>query len=271
LKVLVTGANGLIGNLLYAHLLAQPERFDPYAMVRSLDPGKRSTLLESYQPLAPERARLADLTDFDSVQRAVEGMDVVVHLAADPDGRSGWDSVLQNNVTGTYHIYEASRLAGVKRVVFASTNQTVFGYRDVEPYKALMEGRYADVPPDYQPVTHLMPARPLNYYASSKVYGEALGHMYAYAHDLSVLCIRIGWVTPDNRVSDHPRMSGRVLWCSHRDIIQIHELCITAPLSLRYDLFFGQSDNRYNLVDIQHAREVLGYAPQDSAEDLLGA
>ena len=45
------------------------------------------------------------------------------------------------------------------------------------------------------------------------------------------------------------------------------ERCINAPPSLRFDVFFGQSDNRYNLVDIQHAREVLGYAPQDRAED----
>jgi hypothetical protein len=57
-----------------------------------------------------------------------------------------------------------------------------------------------------------------------------------------------------------------MLWCSHRDIAQLVERCLQAPDSLRFDVFFGQSDNRYNLVDIQHARDVLGYAPEDSAE-----
>ena len=62
-------------------------------------------------------------------------------------------------------------------------------------------------------------------------------------------------------------MRSRILWCSQRDIVQLIERRIGAPDSLRFDVFFGQSDNRYNLVDIQHARDVLGYAPQDKAEE----
>jgi hypothetical protein len=47
------------------------------------------------------------------------------------------------------------------------------------------------------------------------------------------------------------------------------ERCILAPYSLRFDVFFAQSDNQYNLVDVTHPRHVLGYAPQDRAEDRL--
>jgi uronate dehydrogenase len=90
--------------------------------------------------------------------------------------------------------------------------------------------------------------------------------MYAYKHGLSCLCLRIGWVVPNDRV---PYPQAQRLWCSQRDIVQLIERCINAPEELRFDIFFGQSDNRYNLVDIQHAWDKLGYRPQDRAEDRL--
>jgi len=266
LKVLITGAYGLIGNLVYAHLAAQPATYDAYGMVRRAQPSARTTAAHSYQ-IPAEKLRLADLTNFSAVRRAVEGMDVVVHMAADPDGRAGWESVLNNNIVGSYHLFEASRLAGVKRVIYASTNQVVFGYRADEPYGSLFAGRYDYAALDlYRPIDHTQPTRPLNHYACSKVFGEALAHTYAYTHGLSCICLRIGWVTDDDRL---PRPNARILWCSQRDIVQLVERCIGAPSSLRFDVFFGQSDNRYNLVDIEHAKNVLGYAPQDRAEERL--
>src|SRR5262249_21972688 len=148
-----------------------------------------------------------------------------------------------------------------------STNQVVLGYTGEAAYQALMAGRLDEVAAaDYRPIDHTRPARPLSDYACSKVYGEALAHMYAYRHGLSCLCLRIGWVVPDDRV---PPGRGRSLWCSQRDIVQLVERCLEAPPALRFDVFFGQSANRYNLVDIEHARAVVGYAPQDRAEDKL--
>jgi nucleoside-diphosphate-sugar epimerase len=266
LKVLITGAYGLIGNLVYARLAAQPAAYDTYGMVRRVQPSARITAIRHYQ-IPAERLRLADLTDFSAVRRAVEGMDVIVHMAADPDGRAGWESVLNNNIVGSYHLFEASRLAGVKRVIYASTNQVVFGFHADEPYRSLFAGRYDERALDaLRPIDHTRPTRPLNYYACSKVFGEALAHMYAYTHSMSCICLRIGWVTDDDQV---PRPNARILWCSQRDIVQLVERCIDAPSSLRFDVFFGQSDNRYNLVDIEHAKNVLGYAPQDRAEERL--
>jgi nucleoside-diphosphate-sugar epimerase len=265
-RILITGAYGLIGNLVYAQLVAQSEFYDVYGMVRHTKHSTRAAEI-NFCEIPVEKLRLADLTDFDAVRRAVEGMNVVVHMAADPDGRSGWESVLNNNIVGTYHVFESSRQAGVKRIIFASTNQVVFGYRGDEPFKSLFAGRFDDVSAEtLKPIDHTQPTRPLNYYACSKVFGEVLAHTYAYTHDLSCLCLRIGWVTGDDRV---PTPTARILWCSQRDIIQLVERCINAPEHLRFDVFFGQSDNQYNLVDIQHTKEVLGYAPQDRAEDRL--
>jgi nucleoside-diphosphate-sugar epimerase len=262
--ILITGAYGLIGNLLYARLASQNEVFEPYGLVRHKQPSLRMKPENLYE-IPSDKLRMADLTDFSAVQRAVDSMEVVVHLAADPDGRSGWESIHNNNIIGTYHVFEACRLAGVKRVVFASSNQVVFGYNHVEPYQSLFRGHFNDISTkDFHPIRHDQVTRPLNFYACSKVFGEALAHMYAYTHGLSCIVLRIGWVLSDDS------MRSRILWCSQRDIVQLLELCINAPENLRFDVFFGHSDNLYNLVDIQHAREVLGYAPQDQADTRLG-
>jgi nucleoside-diphosphate-sugar epimerase len=264
--VLVTGAYGLIGNLVYARLAAQPERYDPFGLALRAEPSQRAQAL-ALAAIPAARLRLADIADFGAVASAMAGIEAVVHLAADPDGRAGWDSVLANNIIGTHNIFEAARLAGVRRVIFASSNQVVFGYAGDDPYQPLLAGRLDESEAaGYRPIDHTRPARPLTDYACSKVYGEALAHMYAYRHGLSCLCLRIGWVVADDRV---PTGRGRSLWCSQRDIVQLVERCLEAPSALRFDVFFGQSANRYNLVDIEHARAVVGYAPQDRAEDQL--
>ncbi len=266
-KVLVTGAYGLIGNLVYAHLAAQSETYDAYGMVRRTRPSSRAAARSIFE-IPAGRLRLAELTDLPAVQDAVDGIDVVVHMAANPNSNAAWDSVLNSNIVGAYHIFEASRQAGVKRVIFASTNQVVFGYGSDEPYKSLFSGNVdTSAAEAIQPIDYTRVPRPLNYYACSKVFGESLAHMYAQVHGMSCICLRIGWVTADDQV---PRPNGRILWCSQRDIVQLVELCITAPPGLRFDVFFGQSDNRYNLVDLEHARAVLGYSPLDNAEDRLG-
>jgi uronate dehydrogenase len=259
LKVLVTGAYGLIGNLVYAHLAGQPERYDVYGTARRARPSQRAEEMD-YHPIPEERLRIADLTDLPAMQRAVDGMDVVVHMAADASGQ-GWESVLNNNITGSYHLFEACRLAGVKRVLYASSNQVAFGYYDFQTYQALLSGEASmeDLPP-LQQVDHTQPARPLNLYACSKVFGEGLAHMYARKHDMSCIVLRIGWVLSDDRP---PNPMGRSLWLSQRDCIQAVELAINAPDTLRYDVFFVQSDNIHNFVDLQHTKDVLGYAPQD--------
>ena len=189
-------------------------------------------------------------------------MDVVVHLAADPSGAHGWESVLQNNIIGSYHVLEASRLAGVQRVIFASSVQVSFGYGVDAPYGAILGGRLDEIPAQIPIITHDQPTRPMNLYASSKVWGEALTHMMAYRHGMSGIVLRIGWVVAENQPPGHTGTD----WCSHRDICQITRLCIDAPESLRFDVFYAVSDNRYRFLDIAHAREVLGYAPQDGAK-----
>ena len=259
LRVLVSGAYGLIGNLVYARL-AERTTCMPYGLVRRREHSARVGAM-ALREVPEERLRFADLADYAAVRRAVDGMDVVVHMAAEVEGRAPWEKVLQSNIIGAYNVFEAGRDAGVKRIVYASSNQVIFGYRNDEPYRSfLAPGQGASAPGAITPMRHDQPTRPMNLYACSKVFGEALAHMYAFAHGMSCLCLRIGWVLPDDRVPVRP------LFCSRRDIVQLVERCIDAPASLRYDVFFGHSDNANNLVDIAHARDVLGYEPQDGRE-----
>lgn len=264
LKVLITGVYGLIGNLVYAHLIQRPELYDVYGLAKEATPSSRTESI-SFQALPEEKLSIADVSDFEAVRRAVEGVQVVIHLAGDPDGRAGWESVLNNNIVGAHNIFEASRQAGVKRVIYASSNQVVFGYGADEHYKPLFANRFEGKEVQaFSTIDHTLPTRPMNEYSCSKVFGEALAHMYTYTHGLSCICLRIGWVVNDDRVP-YPR--AQAIWCSHRDVVQLIERCINAPDSLRFDIFFGHSDNHHNFVDIQHAKDVLGYAPQDRAED----
>ncbi|MCX7670435.1 MAG: NAD(P)-dependent oxidoreductase [Anaerolineae bacterium] len=260
-KVLITGAYGLVGNAAYRWLTATAAaRYDVYGMVRRRAPSARLPAA-ALTPIPDDRLRVADLTDREAVQGAVAGMDVVVHLAANPDPTGSWESILANNIVGTYHVFEACRRAGVGRVIFASTIQVIFGYRSEEPYRSLLEGRFEAVAlAGLRPIRHDQPPRPLNDYAASKVWGESLAHLYAYSHGLSCLALRIGWVLAEDRV---PQRWGESVFCSQRDIAQLIERCIAAPADLRFGIFFGLSDNRYNLADIAPARELLGYVPQD--------
>ena len=262
-KVLITGVYGLIGNVVYKELMQNPDAYDVYGLTRRRVSSDRIPQDETAM-LPEDHFHLANLNDYEGVQRAVEGMDVVVHMAADPSGSRGFDSILQSNLIGAYHIFEACRLQGVKRVIFASSIQVSFGYYDTEPYKSLRQARFIEVEEPIPQVTADMVTRPMNLYASSKVWGEGLAHTYAHRFGMSCICLRIGWVVAEDR----PPMPYAITeWCSKRDIAQLVRLCVEAPDSLKFDTFYGLSHNRYGWVDIEHARKVLGFEPEDSAED----
>jgi nucleoside-diphosphate-sugar epimerase len=213
------------------------------------------------------RLYITDLADMAGLEAAMADKDALVHLAADPNSDAPWERVLPSNVVGAYHAFEAARRAGVKRVVYGSSIMASWGYALDEPYKAIFEGRYDKAPTEVPPVLATDPPRPLDLYSGSKVWGEALAHIYAYRHGLSCLCVRLGWVVAEDRPPE--AAYGPPVWCSQRDAAQLVARCLLAPADLRYDVFYAVSDNPHRWVDIGHAREVLGYEPQDSAGDWL--
>ena len=133
-----------------------------------------------------------------------------------------------------------------------------------EPFKAIAEGRYSDVGGSWPMLTHESMPRPLGIYGVSKVFGEVLARHYVDTTPMSILCLRIGWVSAADRPSAPSSFAN---WCSRRDIVQVIDRSIEAPPSLRYDIFFVTSNNRWGYRDLEHTRKVLGYVPQDNAED----
>ena len=244
-KILVTGLSGLIGGLLRPALAS---RFKLRALNRSPVPG-----VETVQ---------ADINDGAAIAPAFAGIDVVVHLAAFLGADAG--QLLASNVNGTYQVFEAARAAGVRRIVYASSGATVGGYEADEPFRAMAEGRWAEVPAERPLVTHADPVRPSGVYGVTKVFGEALARYYADTFGLSMLCLRIGAVRPANRPDDARQAA---VFLSHADVVQAIERCIDAPPEVRFAIMFAVSNNRGRYRDVEHTRRTIGFAAQDGIPD----
>lgn len=227
-RVLITGAAGAIGSTLRAGLAGA-------------DPLLRLTDIKPVADLsAGQEFALADLTNFAAVKSVMDGIDCVVHLGGVP--REGpWEAILPANIAGTYNVFEAARQSGVRRVVFASSNH-VIGYHRAD--KTI--GTDAE-------------ARPDSRYGASKVFGEALGRLYADKHGMSVACLRIGSfrARPGNT-------RQLATWISPRDMVRLVRRCIDAP-DYHFLVLYGISNNtraRWR----NPAAATIGYAPQDNAE-----
>ncbi len=246
-KVLITGGAGLIGGILIDRLGSRYE-------LSSLD----------LKPVDGVKSTVGSLDDLDSIQPAFAGIDTVVHLAADRAAYAEWDSVLSNNLVGTYNVFEASRREGVKRVIFASSNHATGGNYLVEPWKHIAEGNFNElVEGSYPLVDEDAMIRPDGFYGVSKAFGEAIGSYYNDYHGVSSIHLRIGWVIS----TDEPTFSpfALSLWLSHRDTAQIVRLSIDASESLKYGIYYATSDNKWKIFDISRAKAELGYAPEDGA------
>ena len=250
-RVLVTGAEGTIGSAVREHLGGRYE-------LTSL------TLTPQEFP-----SHVADIADLDAILPAFENVDAVVHLAASAELEAPWDDVLRNNIVGTYNVFEAARRAGVARVVFASSNHTV-GMYELDGAPTLY-----DVD-DERSYDHTAELRPDSLYGVSKAYGEALGRMYLERHGLRVFCLRIGAVRAhDNPTAATPgplidldaegqRNRLRAVWLSQRDCAELISSCLDVE-DVSWAVVYGVSGNPRRFWDLSHAKELLGWEPQDSA------
>ena len=263
-KVLVTGATGHVGSSAYLALADKPKKYEVYGLDCTRDfSGRVTAANKKVMDIPDDRFHLCDLADFAAIREAVEGMDVVVHMGADPGDDGSWESLLNNNIIGTYNAFEACKEAGVARIVAASSIMASQGHREQEPYKSIVDKRFDEVPENYPVITPDTPAEPRGVYGATKVWAESLARVYSNRSDMSCICIRIGQVE-----RDRPRPpNGHDFFVSQRDIAQIMECAVNADEELRFGIFYGISNNDWRWMDIEDAREKLGYVPQDRAED----
>jgi uronate dehydrogenase len=228
-RVLITGAAGYLGGVLRQALRGSDRQ------VRLTDRSAPSYALD-----ANEEFISADLAQLDGVRTAVANADAIVHLGG-YSVEASWETILNANIVGTYNLFEAARQAGVKRIIFASSHHVVGFYRRGEK------------------VTSDAPCRPDSRYAVSKVFGEALGRLYADKYGLSVICQRIGVARPKP-----PHRRALRAWLSEDDFIRLTLNCLQAR-NIHFEIIYGVSANEQPFWDNAAAREI-GYAPRSTAD-----
>jgi uronate dehydrogenase len=224
--VLITGATGDVGTHLRRELAGKYRL--RLSDKRHLKKRKGETFI---------RADISKMADALKITRSV---DAIVHLGG-YSVEGPWPAILQANIVGCYNVFEAARRNGVKRILFPTSNHAVGFYRRD------------------QIIDHRVYPKPDSRYGVSKVFGEALGSLYADKYGMEVFMMRIGNVNP--RPIDKRRLS---LWFSPRDLAQLVSIGIDRP-GIKFEIVYGISGNKRAWYDNSNAVR-LGYRPQDDSE-----
>ena len=229
-KILLTGAAGFVGGILRSHWGASYQ-----LRLADVEPIEDVAAHEEYIQV--------DITRAEQMLQACQGMDTVVHLAADPSPAAEfYDTLLPLNIVGAYNGFEAARQAGCQRIVFASSVNAVLGYG-------------GEVTTSWD-----VPIFPQNVYGATKCWGEALARVYADQHGLSSICVRLGSPRYDQGGDwdeDEPSMG-----ISPRDTAQLFARCVEVE-GVDFAIVHGVSRHRRSWMDVDDSRRVLGYEPQD--------
>jgi uronate dehydrogenase len=227
-RLLLTGAAGFLGRELRPRLKA-------YCDVLRLSDR------EDLGPANPgEEVQITALENKDLVLHLLDQVDAVVHLGG-ISTEQPWDDILAGNIMGMANLYEAARLKGVKRIVFASSNHVTGFYRQDEV------------------VNTRMPPKPDGFYGLSKAFGEDLAQMYWDRWGIETVSIRIGSSTPEPK---DRRMLAT--WLSHDDLERLVVAALTAPI-VGHSIIYGMSDNQTTWWDNTHAKHIV-YRPLDSSD-----
>jgi uronate dehydrogenase len=232
-RLLLTGAAGGLGRELRRRLPA-------YCKVLRL-----SDVAELGDAAAHEEVMPAALEDRAAMLGLLAGVDAVVHLGG-ISTEQPFDAILPANIVGVYNLYEAARIHGVRRIVFASSNHVTGFYRQNEV------------------ISPLDPVRPDGYYGISKAFGENLSRFYFDRYGIETVCLRIGSSFPEP-------VDRRMLatWLSYDDLERLVLASLSAPV-VGHSIIYGMSDNAVTWWDNTPARHI-GYRPQDSSERFRAA
>lgn len=231
-RILLTGAAGGLGRILR-------DRIKPWAEVVRL-----SDLADLGEAREGEEIVQCNLADKAAVLALMEGVDAVLHFGG-ISTEAPFEAIMQANILGTANLYEAIHKAGVRRVVFASSNHAVGFYRTTDMLDASM------------------PTRPDSMYGISKCFGESMSRYYYDRFGIETVCIRIGssFPTPANK-----RMM--TTYFSYDDLVEMLRCSLFAP-RVGHTIAFGMSDNAGKWWDNRYAGH-LGFKAKDSSAQFDG-
>lgn len=227
-RLLLTGAAGGLGRVLRPRLarLCDTLRVSDIAAMAPAGPG------EEVMPAA--------LQDRAAMHALLQGVTAVVHLGG-VSTEHAFEDILPANILGTFHVYEAAREHGVRRIVFASSNHVTGFYT---------QG---------QTVDPRMPVRPDGYYGVSKAFGENLAQFYFDRYGIETVSLRIGSSFPEP--TDRRTLAS---WLSYDDLERLVVAALSAPV-VGHTVIYGMSDNRLTWWDNTSARHI-GFRARDSAD-----
>ena len=227
-KLLLTGAAGQLGRELRPRLKAYCD------VLRVSDQNDLGVAAVG------EEIQTADLANASDMQRLLKDVNAVVHLGG-VSTEQPWAPILASNIVGMVNLYEAARLQGTKRIVFASSNHVTGFYRQDEV------------------IDNKMPPKPDGFYGLSKAFGEDVAELYWARWGIETVSIRIGSAlsAPKDR-----RMLST--WISLDDLERLVISALTAPI-VGHTIIFGMSDNQTSWWDNTHAKHI-GYRALDSSD-----
>jgi uronate dehydrogenase len=228
-RVLITGAAGAIGT----------------ALRIGLRPAWRHLRLTDIRPIADptnnEECIVADVGDRAAFERMMQDVKAVVYMTG-VGGDYTLEELFRVNVRGVFDVFESARLAGVQRIVYASSNHAFGCY------------------PITERVTPDLPPRPDSLYGAFKVFGETMLREYFERHGTRSVALRIGTVRSlpiDQR--------SLATWLSPGDVARLVDCSLRHP-DPGCLIVNGYSNNtRIKTHDPNWA--FLGYRPRDDAED----
>src|SRR5215831_13509893 len=192
-RVLITGAAGAIGTALRTGLRSHWRRL-------------RLTDIRPIPDLANnEEQVVADIADRAAIEAMMRDVKAVVHLAG-IGGPHTLEDLFRVNARGLFDVFEAARLAGVERIVFASSNHA-FGFYPIS-----------------EKVSPALPPRPDTHYGAFKVWGETLLQYYYDRHGIRSVSLRIGTFRPlpiDQR--------SLATWLSPADVAHLVDVSLRHP------------------------------------------
>lgn len=240
----ITGAEGHIGKVLRKGLT------DPYS-------------IHSFtQHSASFPSTAIDLSDPEKIKGVFRGLDAVIHLAADPNPAASWESVRKNNIESTYNVFEECVRSGVKRLIFASSNHVQHGNTMLTTPETLDPTKKIRMKLTDQP-------NPDSLYAVSKLTGEDFGKLYSDRYRLEFVALRIGWTIPEDdptvKIGTSAEDYIRAMFLSQRDCVQAFRRAL--EVDTNFVIAYAISNNERRVFDLVETEKMLGFYPQDNAED----